>query len=129
MPASVLANYLQAKIDRLGWNQSKLAAQAGLSKQMVSSIFNNPDHVPDLPSFVKLSEALGISLWEILEGAGYRVERPKTPDEESLRLARVLESHPWAQPIVDQLLTSDPGYRHGILAFFESLGKQGGQKG
>lgn len=126
MPAE-LTNYLQDELARRGWSATQLATKAGIPKQTVSNILNNPDLVPELPTYVALAEGLGISLAFLLERAGYTIERLDNPEESNRRIARQIEAFPWLQPIFQWLLDLDPEDRAGVVAYLESVRKQRGR--
>jgi transcriptional regulator with XRE-family HTH domain len=126
MPAE-LSNYLRDEMARRGWSLTQLANKAGLPKQTVSNVINNPDANPELPTFVGLSEALGISLAFLLERAGYTVKRLEDPEESTGQIARQIEAFPWLQPILQWLLDLDPEDRAGVAAYLEALRRQRGR--
>lgn len=126
MPAE-LSNYLQDELRRRGWSLTQLANKAGLPKQTVSNVINNPEANPELPTYVGLSEALGVSLAFLLERAGYAVERLDDPEESTRQIARQIEAFPWLQPILQWLLDLDPEDRAGVVAYFEALRRQRGR--
>jgi transcriptional regulator with XRE-family HTH domain len=126
MPAE-LTNYLQDELARRGWSATQLATRAGIPKQTVSNILNNPDLVPELPTYVSLAEGLGVSLTFLLERAGYVVERLDNPEESNRKIARQIEAFPWLQPIFQWLLDLDPEDRAGVVAYLESVRRQRGR--
>lgn len=126
MPAE-LTNYLSDELKRRGWNPTQLANKSGLPKQTISNVLNKPDAVPELPTYVALAEALGVSLAYLLERAGYMVERLEDPEESTRRLARQIDAFPWLQPILQWLLDLDPEDRAGVIAYLESVRRQRSQ--
>lgn len=122
-----LANYLRDELKRREWTATQLAQKAGLPKQTISNILNRPDVKTELPTYVALSDALGVSLAYLLERAGYVVESLEDPDEATYRIARQIEAFPWLQPIVRWLLELDPEDRAGVVAYLESVQKHRGR--
>jgi transcriptional regulator with XRE-family HTH domain len=124
---SELSNYLNDQLKERGWEQKDLVARSGLPKATVSRVLGDKVETPDLPTFVSLAEALGVSLAFLLERAGYTVERLNDPEESTRQIARQIEAFPWLQPILQWLLDLDPEDRAGVVAYFEALRRQRGQ--
>lgn len=122
-----LANYLRDELNRRGWSATQLAARARLPKQTISNILNKPEMTPELPTYVALAEALGVSLAFLLERAGYTIEKMDDPEESNRRLARQIDAFPWLQPILGWLLDLDPEDRAGVEAYLESVRRQRGR--
>lgn len=126
---SELGNYLRDEISRRGWTQTRLASEAGLPKQTLSNVINDPANTPDLPTLVALAGALNVSLSYLLERAGYTVQRTEDPEESTRQLARQIEAFPWLQPILTWLVELDLEDRAGVIAYLESLRQQRGRGG
>ena len=50
-----------------GWTQRDLAARAGLEVAMMARIDGNPLAEPSLPTALKLADALGVPIIELIE--------------------------------------------------------------
>lgn len=117
--ASRLSQFLYDELQRRGVSLSDFALQSGIPKQTLSNIINNPSSKPELATFVRIADGLNMPLWKILEIAGYRIFAPGE-EEDSIRLARTVDSFPWLKPILERLLALNPQDRAAVLAFLDS---------
>lgn len=121
---STLANFIRAKLEARGWTQSDLAAEAGIPKTTLTGIFNNPQHIPELPTYVKLSIALEVPLRDLLQASGFDVESRDGVNDTQARLAVLVEAMPWLSQMVDALASIHPDDQASVIAFLDLLAQQ-----
>lgn len=63
--AKTISNNIRALRTNLGWNQAKLAAEAGISAAALSKIEKGEDRIPTIVVLRKLASALKVPLHEI----------------------------------------------------------------
>lgn len=114
--ASGLLPYLQAEIDRRGWDWTRLAAEAKISKQRLSKVVNHPDSIPTLPTLYALSRALKVSILVLIELIGFDVaEADRIPPQD--RATILVQSVPELREVVDSLAQFSPEELQGILGY------------
>lgn len=115
---SVLLNYLEAEIERRGWTWTDLAEKAGVSKAVFTRWRRHPDSKVETETFVGLSEALGVSIMDLLVLYGID-PGVLTSDFDDQRLRLYLQSDPQARAVAETLMRAHPDDRQAILAFVQ----------
>ncbi len=85
-----LAEVVEQRMKRLGWNQSQLAAACGQSVSWVSKFFAGKVLEPELTTLWKMHEALGIPFRTLLSKAGFDVENGEEKIQEIERQLSIL---------------------------------------
>jgi transcriptional regulator with XRE-family HTH domain len=122
---AALANFVNRCLEQKGWDDVDLVRESGISAPTVWRILKAKPHRIKLQTFVVLAQALDVELWEILEVAGYPIEKPSPPAEADLRfaerLARQLDAFPELRPIVTWLFELPDADRRAVIAFLTTL--------
>lgn len=121
-PNNKFANFIRRRMKEVQVEQRDLVAKFSIPQATVSrwlkGVIGDP---PSLPVFVMFSEALQTPLWQLLEQAGYKVERPTDPDFSERQMARQIEATPELRPIVQWLFDLDLNDRAAVMTFVEIL--------
>ena len=56
------------RMNRKGWNRSRLAKEAGISKGGLSDLLNSNESV-SFPRLIKIADALEVSVWRMVREA------------------------------------------------------------
>lgn len=121
-PNHKFANFVRKRMKEVGVEQKDLTATFGIPGATASRwLKGNLGTTPELPMFVMFSEALQTPLWQLLEQAGYKVERPTDPEASERQMARQIEATPELRPIVQWLLDLDLADRVAVMTFVEIL--------
>lgn len=121
-PNHRFANFINSRMDVIDLAPIDLTTRFGIPVATVSRWrAGDLGENPELKNFVAFSEALESPLWEVLEQAGYPIERPTDPAETDRQLARQIEATPELRPIVQWLFDLDLDDRLAVMTFVEVL--------
>lgn len=129
-PNHRFANFLKRCMEQANTDRAVLINNFDIAPATVSRwLKGNLGENPKLENFVSFAKALGVPLWQVLEEAGYTVERPTDPAESDRQLARHIEATPELRPIVQWLFDLDVDDRAAVMTFVEVLKQRRSEAG
>jgi transcriptional regulator with XRE-family HTH domain len=117
---SALGTFLREELRRRGQIPAEFAAESGIEKSTLSRLINGTVKMPDLSTFMVLSDRLGVPLSRLLELAGIPVEA-LTPAAAAEHLALLVESIPWLAPVVEDIVSLPEDDQNSVVSFVKFL--------
>ena len=90
--AKTISTNIKCLRDSFGWNQSKLAAEAGITAAALSKIEKGDGRVPTIVVLRKIASALKVQLYEIAGEEPENISKADERNKEFYRKWDVLES-------------------------------------
>lgn len=113
---SGLIMFLQSELERLDWNQQRLAEESTISPGAISKLFTKPSTVPTLTTLKKLSHALKQPLIKLVAVAGFDPgEYAGHPQAEQVAL--LLEAVPDLAELHDTVVELPPDDLLAVLGY------------
>lgn len=113
-----LAIFLDKSLKEHNWSYRDFEELANISRSTISAIINGKK--ADLDILVKISKALNVPLWRIMELAGYDLGVGQTADIINQRIVSLIAAVPELGPLLDELAAGDRGDIVAVLAYLES---------
>lgn len=124
MSIMALSAFIQAKMDSRGWSQSDLADASGIPRSTLNNIMKKKVEFLEISTYVKLGQALGVSIRTLLEVSGIPVD--PVPERTALQqqITTFMDAMPWLAPVLQHLIMLPDHDQAAVLAYLSVLQQQ-----
>jgi transcriptional regulator with XRE-family HTH domain len=118
--SSSFASWLSDEIHRRGWQLIDLEAESGVPDATLSRILNKGTR-PSPPNVLKLAQATGTDVGDLMRLAGYPVGNVAATDADEQELLLIVRSFSWAQEMIPDVLALSPENRAIVLGIVKMM--------